>query len=87
MSSTHQRPAKRKPRTIGDKSISSIDIALWAANVIHAEPVPQPLPLTPASFERGVSASMSANDTLMLKGLINPAVYVDFFDLGLFSHL
>ena len=42
---------------------------------------------SPSSFERGIIASMSANDILMLKGLINPAVYVDSFDLGLFSHL
>ena len=73
--------------TIGDKSTSSIDIGLWAAKVIHAEPVPQPLPLTLAPFERGVIASMSVNDILMVKGFINPVVYVDFFDLGLFSDL
>ena len=70
--------------TTGDKSI---DIALWAAKVIHSEPVPEPLPLTPGSFERGVIASMSANDILMVKGLLNPVVYIDFFDLGLFSRL
>jgi len=70
--------------TVGDKST---DIALWAAKVVHPEPVPEPLPFTPPSFERGVIASMSVNDILMVKGLISPAVYVDFFDLGSFSRL
>jgi hypothetical protein len=38
-------------------------------------------------FERGVIASMSVNDTLMVKGLIYPPVYIQFFDLSYFSRL
>ena len=47
---------------------------------------PEPPPLTSDSFERGVIASMTVNDILMIKGLINPAVYyIQFFDLSLFK--
>ena len=60
---TSEAENKDSDITIGDKSTSSIDIALWAAKVVHAEPVLQPS-LTPPSFERGVIASMSVNDIL-----------------------
>lgn len=61
---------------------SPFDIALWCQKVKSG---PEPLPLTHSSFERGVIASMTVNDILMIKGLINPAVYVQFLDLGSFS--
>jgi hypothetical protein len=42
-------------------------------------------PITHGSFERGVMGSMSVNDILMIKGLIDPGVYVDYADLEKFS--
>ena len=64
---------------------SSSDILSWYEQV--AESVPEPLPLTPGSFERGFIGGMSTNDVLMIKGLIDPPVYIQFFDLGSFSRL
>jgi hypothetical protein len=61
---------------------SPFDIPLWYQKVKSG---PEPLPLTQSSFERGVIASMTVNDILMVKGLIDPAVYVQFLDLGSFS--
>jgi len=61
---------------------SPFDIPLWYQKVKSG---PEPLPLTHGSFERGVIASMTVNDILMVKGLIDPAVYVQFLDLGSFS--
>ena len=61
---------------------SPFDIPLWYQKV---ESGPDPLPLAHSSFERGVIASMTVNDILVVKGLINPAVYVQFLDLGSFS--
>jgi hypothetical protein len=60
----------------------SLDIMSWSQKVVNSEPE---LLLTPTSFERGVTASMSVNDILMVKGLINPSVYLQFFDLSSFS--
>ena len=71
---------------IQDKSTiysSFFDIALWSQKVVESGP--EPLPLTRTSFERGVIASMSTNDILMIKGLISPAVYIEFFNLASFS--
>lgn len=65
---------------------SSSDIILsWREKV--AESTPELLPLIPASgsFERGVIGGMSTNDVLMIKGLIDPRIYVRFFYLSLFS--
>ncbi|KAF8334436.1 hypothetical protein F5887DRAFT_1139377 [Amanita rubescens] len=64
---------------------SSSDILSWYEQV--TESVPEPLPLIPGSFERGVIGGMSTNDILMIKGLIDPIVYIQFFDLSLFSRL
>jgi len=71
---------------LGDKTTicpSSSDIALWSQEVVESGP--KPLPLTHTSFEKGVIPSMSANDVLMIKGLISPAIYIQFFDLASFS--
>lgn len=70
---------------VEDKSTifpSSLDIASWSQKGANSEPEPH---LTPTPFERGVIASMSTNDILMVKGLINPPVYLQFFNLSLFS--
>jgi len=71
---------------VEDKStiyLSSADIVGWSWKVINSRP--EPPPLTSDSFERGAIASMAVNDILMIKGLINPAVYIQFFDLSLFK--
>ena len=44
-------------------------------------------PLTQGSFERGTIRSMSVNDILMIKGLIDPGVYLDFIDLQSLSQI
>ena len=62
---------------------SSSDIVLWSQGVVESEPELIPLAHTP--FERGVIPSMSANDALMIKGLISPVIYIQFFDLASFS--
>ncbi|KAF8333696.1 hypothetical protein F5887DRAFT_1259663 [Amanita rubescens] len=64
---------------------SSSDILSWYEQV--AESAPEPLPLIPGSFERGDIGGMSINDFLMIKGLIDPPVYVQFLDLSSFSRL
>jgi len=64
--------------------LSSSEVSSWVEQV--AESMPEPLPLLPGSFERGVIGGMSTNDMLMIKGLIDPPVYIQFFDLSLFSH-
>ena len=64
--------------------LSSPDISSWNEQV--AEFTPEPLPLIPGSFERGVIGGMSTNDVLMIKGLIDPLQYIQFFDLSVFSY-
>lgn len=62
---------------------TSLDILLWYENVADLESMPEPLPH--GSFKRGVIGSQSVNDILMIKGLIDPLVYVQFLDLSVFS--
>ena len=64
---------------------SSLDIISWYEKVVDCRA--EPLPFTPASFERGVIGGLSTNDILMIKGLIAPPVYIQFLDLGSFSYL
>ena len=66
--------------------LSSFDIVSWSENVVNpgAEPVPQ---LIPTSFKKGVISGSSANNVLMIKGLIDPPVYVQFLELSSFSCL
>jgi len=61
----------------------SLDILSWSQNVVDSRP--EPLPFTPTPFKRGVISNMSANDILMVRGLIKPTVYIQFVDLSLFS--
>ena len=63
--------------------LSSPDVSSWNEQVV--EFTPEPLPLIPGSFERGVIGGMSTNDVLMIKGLIDPLQYIQFFDLSVFS--
>jgi len=64
---------------------SSLDIMSWSQHVVDSGPR-EPF-LTDTSFERGVIASQSVNDILMIKGLIKPSIYIQFLDLSLFSRL
>lgn len=42
-------------------------------------------PLIPMSFEKGIIGSMSTNDFLMIKGLIDPMLYLQYMHLDVFS--
>jgi hypothetical protein len=72
---------------IQDKSTicpSSLDIMSWYQKADNSEPEPPPS-LIPTPFERGIIGSMSVNDVLMVKGLINTLVYIQFIDLSSFG--
>jgi hypothetical protein len=56
---------------------SSSEISSWYEQVPKF--VLEPLHLISRSFERGVIGGMSTNDVLMIKGLIDPLEYVQFF--------
>jgi hypothetical protein len=69
-------------------TLSLDDIASWCQRVGNSKPEPL-LPLTPTSFERGIIASMSVNDILMVKGLmshksicVHPVLRFEFFLFG-----
>ena len=60
------------------------EIVSWLNMVIHDE---EKMPsLTSSPFEKGIIRSMSVNDILMIKGLIDPGVYTEYIDLESFSH-
>ena len=60
------------------------EIVSWLNMVIHVE---EKMPsLTSSPFEKGIIRSMSVNDILMIKGLIDPGVYTEYIDLESFSH-
>lgn len=66
--------------------LSSPDILSWCEQVAESAPEPLPrIPLIPGSFKRGAIGGMSTNDVLMIKGLIDPLQYIEFFDLSLLS--
>lgn len=62
-----------------------LDILTWCEGVAESDSTPEPLPLIHGSFKRGVMGGQSANDILMIKGLIDVLVYVQFHDLSVFS--
>jgi hypothetical protein len=66
-----------------ESEIYPLDITSWHQKVVNPEPEPPSLVRTP--FERGVIGSMSVNDVLMVKGLIQPFVWIQFMDLQSFS--
>lgn len=63
--------------------LRSSDILTWANNVIGGEE--KMLPLTATPYEKGIVGG-SANDGLMVRGLIHPLVYLDYVDLEKFSY-
>jgi hypothetical protein len=66
------------------KFSASSEIVPWL-NMVASVNEKMP-PWTRGSFKRGVIRSMSVNDILMIKGLIDPGVYVEYMDLESFSH-
>jgi hypothetical protein len=64
---------------------ASFDILSWYEKI--SDSAPEPLPLTHGSFERGVIGGLCVNDILMIRELIPPPVYIQFFDLSSFSCL
>ena len=68
------------------KSLPPFDVVSWYGNLVNCAPEPL-LPLTPTPFERGKFGGQSVNDVLMIRGLIHPPVYLQFFDLSFFTLL
>jgi len=62
----------------------SSDILTWTNNVIGAEE--KMLLLTATPYEKGIVGG-SANDVLMVRGLIHPLMYLNYVDLEKFSYL
>ena len=68
---------------------SLADVSDWLTHVNDSNckgTIQQPLSLSPTTFKRGIIGSMSVNDILMIQGLIDPGLYIQFTDLSLFSH-
>ena len=70
-----------------DQGWSPSDIVDWSSMIIDenektSSKVP---PLIPTCFEKGILGGMSTNDLLMIKGLIDPGLYVQYMHLELFS--
>jgi hypothetical protein len=63
---------------------SPSDILIWIDNILN-DPGAEPPTITRSSFEKGVIGGMSANDILMIKGMINVPSYIHFLDLRSFS--
>jgi hypothetical protein len=67
--------------------MSSADVLDWSNHVDDGEEtIQRPLSLTSTPFEKGVIGSMCVNDVLMIRGLIDPGVYVQYSDLCPLSH-
>ena len=67
---------------------SLVDVLDWLTHVDDSKgTTQQPLPLYPTPFKRGIIGSMSSNDILMIRGLIDPGLYVQYTDLSSFSQL
>jgi hypothetical protein len=57
----------------------------WYEQVVDVGGKPLLPSLTPTPYEKGIIASQSVNDILMIKGLIDPLQYIRYFDLDVFS--
>jgi len=58
-------------------------IATWLENIDNDSLDPLPDVNDTGPFMPGVIGGMSTNDVLMVKGLLNPSVYVQFYNLSL----
>jgi hypothetical protein len=82
-SSDAQEDVDGKPLEV----MSTADVLAWLRRADDdEETIQQPSPLAPTPFERGVIGGRSTNDVLMIKGLIDPGVYLQYMDLSSFSH-
>jgi hypothetical protein len=81
-SSDAQEDVDSKPLEV----MSTADVLAWLRRVDVGETIQQPSLLAPTPFEKGVIGGRSMNDMLMIKGLIDPMVYLQYMDLSLFSH-
>jgi hypothetical protein len=70
-----------------DQCWSPLDIVDWSNMIIdeNEKTLSKVPPLLPTSFEKGIIGGMSTNDLLMIKGLIDPGLYVQYMHLELFS--
>jgi hypothetical protein len=70
-----------------DQCWSPSDIVDWSNMIIdeNEKTLSKVPPLIPTSFEQGIIGGMSTNDSLMIKGLIDPRLYVQYMHLELFS--
>ncbi|KAJ7259483.1 hypothetical protein B0H12DRAFT_1108184 [Mycena haematopus] len=59
------------------------DIRAWMISVLG--PYGDPLPLKPTPFESGTLGGLCSNDTLMITGSLDPAIYVRYKNLAVFS--
>ncbi|KIJ99675.1 hypothetical protein K443DRAFT_162441 [Laccaria amethystina LaAM-08-1] len=82
-SSTGECPSSTDEEKSSSQPLSS-DILTWANNVIGGEE--KMLPLTATPYEKGIVGG-SANDVLMVRGLIHPLMYLNYINLEKFSYL
>ena len=65
--------------------LSKEDILGWLCGIDGDKgEISQLVPLTHTPFEKGILGSMTVNEVLMIKGLIDPRVYIQFSDLQSF---
>jgi hypothetical protein len=61
-------------------------VAAWLEDIDKEALEPLPIDVNDtAPFARGSIGGMTVNDILMVKGLINPSVYVQFYELSLYT--
>jgi hypothetical protein len=87
VSSNESREWQDPEEKTHDQCSSRLDIVAWS-NMITDEnekTSSKVMPLTPTPFEKGIIGGLSTNDLLMIKGLIDPGLYVQYLHLELYS--
>ena len=82
--SSEEDEKEEKAKDTQPPALSSLDILDWLNHVENGT-TSQYSPLPPTSFKKGDIACMTVNDILMIQGLIDPGVYIQFLDLSSFS--
>jgi hypothetical protein len=87
VSSNESREWQDPDEKTRDQCWSPSDIVDWSNMIIdeNEKTLSKVPPLIPTSFEKGIIGGMSTNDFLMIKGLIDPSLYVQYMHLELFS--
>ena len=65
--------------------LCSADIYSWYVHVLISCSGMEtlcPPPLVPSPFQGGALGGMRTNDILMIKGLLHPSIFIEFFDLS-----